>query len=134
MRIVLATVNQGHLMTVQTQAERARGAAAAAQEFAKLPQLVGLHWFQYYDHPLGGRPDGEDYNFGLVDLDDRPYEALTEAFSSYQSTSGKSPSGGQTRVPGAAAWHARWRFPRQILIPMIAPSANGRRHGPWCPG
>ena len=43
--------NQGHLMTVQTQAERARGAAAAAQEFARLPQLVGLHWFQYYDHP-----------------------------------------------------------------------------------
>ena len=38
-------------MTVQTQAERARG-RAAAQEFARLPQLVGLHWFQYYDHPL----------------------------------------------------------------------------------
>ncbi len=74
--------NQGHLMTVQTQAERARGAAAAAQEFAKLPLLVGLHWFQYYDHPLGGRPDDhEDYNFGLVDLYDRPYEALTEAFA-----------------------------------------------------
>jgi len=74
--------NQGHLMTVQTQAERARGAAAAAQWFAKLPQLVGLHWFQYYDHPLGGRPDDhEDYNFGLVDLYDRPYEALTEAFT-----------------------------------------------------
>jgi hypothetical protein len=74
--------NQGHLMTVQTQAERARGAAAAAQEFARLPQLVGLHWFQYYDHPLGGRPDDhEDYNFGLVDLYDRPYEELTEAFA-----------------------------------------------------
>jgi hypothetical protein len=74
--------NQGHLMTVQTQAERARGAAAAAQEFAKLPQLLGLHWFQYYDHPLGGRPDDhEDYNFGLVDLYDRPYEELTEAFA-----------------------------------------------------
>jgi hypothetical protein len=74
--------NQGHLMTVHTQAERARGAAAAAQWFVKLPQLVGLHWFQYYDHPLGGRPDdGEDYNFGLVDLYDRPYETLTEAFS-----------------------------------------------------
>ena len=73
--------NQGHLMTVQTQAERARGAMAAAQQFVQLPQLVGLHWFQYYDHPTGGRPDGEDYNFGLVDLDDHPYEALTEAFS-----------------------------------------------------
>ena len=31
--------------------------------------------------PKGGRPDGEDYNFGLVDIDDRPYEALVDAFS-----------------------------------------------------
>ena len=30
----------------------------------------------------GGRPDDhEDYNFGLVDLYDRPYEELTEAFA-----------------------------------------------------
>ena len=73
---------EGLLMTVQTQAERTRGAMAAAQGFAKMPQLIGLHWFQYYDHPFGGRPpDGEDYNFGLVDIHDRPYEALTEAFS-----------------------------------------------------
>ena len=71
--------NNGHLMTVHTQAERARGAAAAAQQFVKIPQVVGLHWFQYYDHPPGGRPDGEDYNFGLVDIHDRPYEELTEA-------------------------------------------------------
>ena len=70
-----------NLMTVQTQAERTRGAMAAVQGFAKIPQLIGLHWFQYYDHPFGGRPDGEDYNFGLVDIHDRPYEALTEAFS-----------------------------------------------------
>jgi hypothetical protein len=73
--------NNGHLMTVHTQAERARGAAAAAQQFVKIPQVVGLHWFQYYDHPPGGRPDGEDYNFGLVDIHDRPYEELTEALS-----------------------------------------------------
>lgn len=71
--------NQGHLMTVQTQAERARGAAAAAQSLARIPHLVGLHWFQYYDHPSGGRPDGEDYNFGLVDIHDQPYEELTAA-------------------------------------------------------
>jgi hypothetical protein len=73
--------NNGHLMTVATQAERARGATAAAQQFALHPQIVGIHWFQYYDHPQGGRPDGEDYNFGLVDIHDRPYEALVEAFS-----------------------------------------------------
>jgi hypothetical protein len=68
-------------MTVQTQAERARGAVAAAQGFARHPEIVGMHWFQYYDHPAGGRPDGEDYNFGLVDVNDRPYEALVDAFS-----------------------------------------------------
>jgi hypothetical protein len=73
--------NNGHLMTVATQAERARGATAAAQQFALNPQVVGLHWFQYYDHPQGGRPDGEDYNFGLVDIHDRPYDTLVEAFS-----------------------------------------------------
>lgn len=70
----------GLLRTVQTQAERARGAMAAAQAFAKLPHLVGMHWFQYTDEPTGGRPDGEDYNLGLIDIHDQPYELVTEAF------------------------------------------------------
>lgn len=73
--------NNGHLMTVNTQAERASGAAVAAQQFAQQPQVVGLHWFQFYDHPKGGRLDGEDYNFGLVDVNDRPYEELIAALS-----------------------------------------------------
>jgi hypothetical protein len=73
--------NTGHLMTVPTQAERTRGAMAAAERLAHEPQIVGIHWFQYYDHPRGGRDDGEDYNFGLVDIDDRPYDDLVEAFS-----------------------------------------------------
>jgi len=60
--------NNGHLMTVATQAERARGAAAATENFARIPAIVGSQWFQYYDHPKGGRPDGEDYDFGLVDI------------------------------------------------------------------
>jgi hypothetical protein len=74
-------LNNGHLLTVGTQAERTEGAMAAAQRFARDPQIVGLHWFQYHDHPQGGRDDGEDYNFGLVDINDRPYERLVEAFS-----------------------------------------------------
>src|SRR5207249_3465677 len=73
--------NNGHLMTVGTQAERARGAAAAAERFARQPTVVGSHWFQYYDHPRGGREDGEDYDFGLVDIDDRPYEQLVDALA-----------------------------------------------------
>jgi hypothetical protein len=74
-------LNNGHLMTVATQAERTRGAMSAAQRFAGEPQIVGLHWFQYYDQPQGGRDDGEDYNFGLVDIHDRRYEELVQAFS-----------------------------------------------------
>ena len=74
-------LNNGHLLTVPTQAERTQGAMAAARRFAREPQIVGLHWFQYHDHPQGGREDGEDYNFGLVDINDRPYKGLVEAFS-----------------------------------------------------
>ena len=74
--------DNGHLMTVATQAERAEGAAAAAARFAGLPELVGLQWFQYYDYPQGGRADREDYDFGLVDIYDRPYERLTDALAS----------------------------------------------------
>ncbi|HEX3954262.1 MAG TPA: hypothetical protein VHW90_11860, partial [Stellaceae bacterium] len=73
--------NTGHLMTVETQAERAAGAAAATENFARIPAVIGSHWFQYYDHPKGGRPDGEDYDFGLVDINDQPYKRLTDALS-----------------------------------------------------
>jgi hypothetical protein len=73
--------NNGHLLTVETQAERARGAAEASDNFAAIPALVGTHWFQYYDHPKGGRQDGEDYDFGLVDINNRPYEQVTQALA-----------------------------------------------------
>jgi hypothetical protein len=74
-------LNNGHLMTVDTQTERAAGAAAATENFAAIPEVVGAQWFQYYDHPKGGRQDGEDYDFGLVDINDQPYRQLTEALT-----------------------------------------------------
>ncbi len=73
-------LNLGHLMTVATQAERARGAARALESFARFPNVVGTHWFQYTDEPFGGRGDGEDFNMGLVDTSNRPYRDLTDAF------------------------------------------------------
>ena len=73
--------NNGHLMTVDTQAQRASGAAAAAENYAAIPELIGYHWFQYYDHPKGGREDGEDYDFGLVDVHNQPYRRLTSALA-----------------------------------------------------
>lgn len=80
----------GHLMTVATQAERARGAGRAARLLAAAPDAVGVHWFEYADEPPGGRADGEDYDFGLVDVNDRPYERLVRAL---QAANGEAASG-----------------------------------------
>jgi hypothetical protein len=72
--------NTGHLLTVPTQTERARVVQQALQNFARYPNIIGTHWFQYYDEPKGGRADGEDYNMGLVDIYDQPYEEVVAAF------------------------------------------------------
>ncbi|MDY0039471.1 MAG: hypothetical protein RBS57_04110 [Desulforhabdus sp.] len=74
-------LNPGHLMTVATQEERARGVANAIRSFASFPNVVGAHWFQYADEPKGGREDGENYNMGLIDHANLPYEEVTEVFS-----------------------------------------------------
>ena len=65
--------------TTGTQKERAAGFCNTLQALARLPYVVGADWFQYYDEPTHGRLDGEDFNFGLVDIHDRPYELLTGA-------------------------------------------------------
>ena len=126
--------NKGHLMTVGTQAERTRGAVAATLNFASIPELVGMHWFQWPDHPIGGRADGEDYNFGLVDIDNRPYEELTAALSvanrearARHAASGLQPrdSGNAVVVPHAAVsvddnTLADWPKPAALLPPLTA--------------
>ena len=116
-------VNNGHLMTVDTQAARVRGALAAARHFAEDPSVVGLHWFQYYDHPKGGRSDGEDYNFGLVDIEDRPYEELVDGFAA---TNGR-----LAALHGAARPAAPSGPPGQVVIPAAAIDARDRSLGEW---
>jgi len=44
-----------------------------------VPEVVRAHlggalWVEYVDQPVGGRFDGEDSNFGLVTVDDEPYD------------------------------------------------------------
>ena len=65
--------------TVKTQRERAAGFCNTLEALARIPYIVGGDWFQYFDEPPFGRADGENYNFGLVDIHDRPYEPLTAA-------------------------------------------------------
>ncbi|HWP41548.1 MAG TPA: hypothetical protein VNL70_11520 [Tepidisphaeraceae bacterium] len=47
---------------------------------ARVPYIVGVDWFQWSDEPPSGRSsDGEDVNFGVVDVDDVPYELLADS-------------------------------------------------------
>ena len=66
---------------VPTQRERATALRTTLESLARLPYVTGADWFQYFDHPRHGREDGENYNFGLVDIFDRPYEEVTTAFA-----------------------------------------------------
>ena len=72
---------RGIYPVVATQKERAAGFRNTLEALLKIPYVVGADWFQYYDEPTHGRYDGENFNFGLVDIHDRPYEALTAAAS-----------------------------------------------------
>jgi len=127
--------NNGHLMTVRTQAERARGAAAAAERFAREPGIVGTQWFQYYDHPRGGRADGEDYDFGLVDVDDRPYDELVAALAGVNPRltglhrAGPAPASRadtlpQARIDPGDRSHAEWPKEEALVAGMVAPPSE----------
>ncbi len=73
--------NRGVSFTkVKTQDERAETAEKRIVSLMSEPYIVGAHWFRYADEPTNGRlSDGEDFNFGLVDIHNQPYEKLVEA-------------------------------------------------------
>jgi len=65
-------------LTFPTQAERAAAYDEYVQNCFDAPYIVGHHWFEYVDQPVGGRGDGEDNNFGLVTVGDEPYDDFVE--------------------------------------------------------
>ncbi len=73
----------GFAAQVLDQQARADGYRLFITRMARVPYIVGAEWFQWMDEPPGGRSqDGEDVNFGVVDIDDRPYDALVNAVRS----------------------------------------------------
>jgi hypothetical protein len=69
--------NSGVFPVVNSQADRAAGCRRTLADLLRLPYVVGADWFQYYDEPTHGREDGENFNFGLVDIENQPYSELT---------------------------------------------------------
>jgi len=66
----------GHVIDQQA---RADGYRLLTTRMARVPYIIGADWFQWNDEPPSGRGDGEDVNFGVVDIKDKPYEPLVEA-------------------------------------------------------
>lgn len=75
-------------LTFETQVERAAAYDEYVQNCFDAPYIVGQHWFEYVDQPVGGRGDGEDNNFGLVTVNDEPYDGFLELVAR---TNGKAP-------------------------------------------
>lgn len=61
---------------VQTQAERAAAYEGLVPDSLSYPVVIGSHWFEFSDQSPQGRFDGEDSNYGIVDIHDRPYTEL----------------------------------------------------------
>jgi hypothetical protein len=67
------------LVQAANQAGRGQDYEGYVRSVLSLPGFVGCHWFQYYDEPLTGRFDGENYNIGMVSGTDTPYWDLISA-------------------------------------------------------
>jgi hypothetical protein len=64
---------------LENQLDRGRAYRAFIEDAAADPRCVGAHWFQAYDQSALGRPDGECYNLGLIDVCNRTYAELGQA-------------------------------------------------------
>ena len=77
------TVDRGMaqaLIQVDNQKERGVAYRYYTEHAFSHPGLIGVAYFQWPDEDLTGRSyDGENYNCGLVDVTDRPYEHMVAA-------------------------------------------------------
>jgi hypothetical protein len=64
---------------VKTQQERADRNTAYLEKLFEYPMIVGAHWFEWADQSPQGRFDGENSNYGVVDINHGTYETLINA-------------------------------------------------------
>jgi hypothetical protein len=73
--------SHGADVAVPTQKDRAEHLDLYAHQLLILPYIVGLHWYEWADESPEGRFDGEDCNYGLVDIHDHEYSLVTKEHS-----------------------------------------------------
>lgn len=67
------------IIGVLSQEDRANAYRNYTEQGFARPELIGMHYFQLIDQPFYGRFDGENYNIGIVDITNHPYDELTNA-------------------------------------------------------
>jgi hypothetical protein len=70
---------QGAGPKVPDQRARAQAYTDYVTWLESLPEAVGYHWFQWTDEPKQGRFDGENSNYGFVNIRDDVYQSFAEA-------------------------------------------------------
>lgn len=122
--------------TVARQTERVEGLRRQLTAMSERPYLIGAHWFQYYDEPMHGRGDGENYNMGLVDIYGKPYAPLVRAFGGWASRPAKAPRTEPVpAIPPLAPKDARdlGRWPRSAARCAPAGEVRGDLYLAWHP-
>ncbi|MBI3785216.1 MAG: hypothetical protein HY270_17630 [Deltaproteobacteria bacterium] len=70
----------------RTQTDRANGYARYMEHVFARSYLVGVHWFEYVDQPAQGRFDGENNNWGIVDINDNEYTEVAQRIEAMNSS------------------------------------------------
>ena len=71
-----AICHQNHLKAVMD-----LGVSVDPNDGQPAKTCMGLHWFQYYDEPSLGRPDGEAGQFGLLNVKDEAFVPLVDVMA-----------------------------------------------------
>lgn len=127
---------------VFTQRTRGWAYAAYVARLESLPEAIGYHWFRWADEPKQGRADGENSNYGLVGLDDRPYAGFVAAVTAANREAGEVHRGVRPRrASGPGAWWRRWSIqdvldaawsgPRWVSTGPSRPCAASCSGGCW---
>ncbi len=71
---------RGAGVRVPTQKDRAAAFERYVTTLMREPYMLGYHWFKFADQPKEGRFDGENSNYGVVNINDEPYTVFLETF------------------------------------------------------
>jgi hypothetical protein len=113
----------GFAAQVLDQQARADGYRLYTSRMARVPFVIGCDWFQWSDEPPSGRShDGEDVNFGIVDIDDHPYELLTTAVRETTSRLNELHAGSTSLDQSTDPWRESFAQKPSFHVPYIGDS------------